>query len=114
MRHIHFATCVEGLLVNFGKCTLRSAHVEMLELANDLVDAASELLVDWARSAVNPFGNRDLKNVSRPGSAIGIFIYVVNRHTSDQSLNVAHGAIEGGNLLGLGNEAPDLNRIMVH
>lgn len=86
----------------------------MLELANDLIDTPSKLLVDRSRSAINPLGNRHLENISRPCPTVGVLIYVVDWHASYQSFNMAHRAIERGNFLCLGNEAPDLDRIMMN
>ena len=78
MRDIDFTTGIKALLINFGEGTLGSANIEMLELANDLIDAASKLLIDGSRSAVNSLGNRHFKNISGSSSTIGIFIYVVD------------------------------------
>ena len=91
---IYFTGGIEGLFINFGEGTLRSANIEMLELANDLIDAPSKLLIDGSRSAVNTFGNGHFEDVSGSGTAISIFIYVVDRHASYQSFNVTHRAIE--------------------
>ena len=53
------------------------------------MDASFEFPIDWARSAVDSFAQRDLKDITGPSSAKGVLINGVNGDTSYKSLQLS-------------------------
>ena len=78
MWYVYFTACVERLFVDLGESTFGGANIEMLKLADDLINTPSKFLVNWSGSTVDSFGNGYLEDVSRSCSTIGIFINVVD------------------------------------
>jgi len=91
---IDFSTHHKSFLIKFTKNTFVSTNIKMLELTNDLVDTTIKLFVDWPRSVVNSFGERNFQDVSRSCSAVSEFVNIIDRNTIYMSSNMPQWAIK--------------------